>query len=230
MVDFSQHAGAASSFDLIPNGTLLWVWTVFRGLKTSKPGGQYLDFEFVVDDNQPYARRKIWGNVGDPMHPANSEKYRQMSSIAVTRMLESGRGANPSNPAAYNVSDDYRELGQIRVAVKIGVEKGQDGYNDKNKIAEFLTPNPKSESGYKGYEKLMKGEHMATPRGAPPAGGGFQQPAAAPAASPAAFAAPVAPVAAPVAPAAPAGAWGGPTPSLPNGPAASSWLKQANGG
>jgi hypothetical protein len=39
--------------------------------------------------------------IGHPGNPANSEKFREMGTIAITRILEAGRGAGPNNKAGY---------------------------------------------------------------------------------------------------------------------------------
>lgn len=160
MMDFSGGAGVASNFDLIPQGQLAWAYVTVRGVKPSKSGGQYLDLELTLDDGQPFARRKVFDKVGDPQHPGNSETYKQMGLIAVTRMLEAGNGAGPNNPAGYQIQN-YGQLSGKRVAIKIGIEKGGEGYDDKNRVAEYLTPNPQSQSGHKGYQELMAGNHGA---------------------------------------------------------------------
>lgn len=157
-MDFSGSAGAATDFDVLPKGLLVWAILTVRGVKGSGSGGKYIDCELTVDQGQPYQGRKFWEMVGDPFHPGNSEKYRQMGQIAITRILEAGRGAGPNNPNAYKL-DDYSQLSGLRVPVKVGVEEGTDGHADKNRVAEWLTPNPQSQSGYKGFEKLSKGDH-----------------------------------------------------------------------
>jgi len=184
-MDFSQGAGLGNSTDTIPNGQLCWVIINVRGVKVGGSGSQYLDVELTVDDNQPFARRKIWDKIGDPQFAANSEGYRQMGMVAITRILEAGRGAGPNNKAGY-VINSYAELSGLRVPIKVGVEKGTDGYEDKNRVGEWLTPNPASQSGYKHYQALMSGQTNVTqPRAdAAPVSGFGQAPAAA---APAAF-------------------------------------------
>lgn len=178
-MDFSAGAGMQGNTDLIPNGQLAWVIVNYRGAKTSPhTGTRYLDLELTLDDNQPFARRKFWTNVMDPMFIGNSEQARQMGMIAVTRMLEAGRGAGPNNQGGY-VLQDYSQLHGLRVAVKIGIEPGKEGYADKNKVAEWLTPNPASSNGHKGYQALLAGQFntIAQKPATPPSG--FGQPAAA---------------------------------------------------
>lgn len=170
-MDFSRYAGTESKSPLIPAKTLAWIWINLRGLKVSQAGGRYLDIEAVVDDHtpagHPFSRRKLFLKVMDPTWAQNSEAAKEMGSITVTRMLESGRNAGPHNLAGYHVSEDYRELNQIRVAALIGVEPGKDGYDDKNRIDEWLTPNPTSKSGHKLWDPLIRGLYLADQRKTP---------------------------------------------------------------
>ena len=183
MMDFSAGAGVSTGGgDPIPNGALLYVIVNVRGLKASKSGGQYLDVELTVDDNQPYARRKIWTMVGDPMHAGNSEVYRQMGMVAISRMLESGRGAGPNNPGAYHINQ-YTDLSGLRVPIKVREVPAQNGYDAKNDVGEWLTPNPQAGCA-KLFERLRSGDHALPNKQAPapaPSGfggfGGQQQPA-----------------------------------------------------
>lgn len=173
MMDFSGSAGAASSFDVIPAGVLVFANLTVRGVKASGSGGGYLDCELTIDAGQPYAGRKFWEMIGDPQNSGNSEKYRDMGTIAITRILEAGRGAGPHNMAGYQINS-YDQLSGLRVGVKIGVEAGTGGHPDKNRVAEWLTPNPASQSGNKGWVRLMAGDHGQT-QAAPAAAaqGGF---------------------------------------------------------
>ena len=156
MMDFSAGAGQSTGSDLIPNGQLAWCILNVRGVKPSKGGGQYIDVELTIDDGQPYARRKIWEMIGDPMFQANSEEYRNMGMVAISRILEAGRGAGPNNPQGYKLNG-YQELHGLRVPVRIGINKGKDGYDDKNRVGEWLTPNPYSQSGHKEFQLLQQG-------------------------------------------------------------------------
>lgn len=233
-----------SNTDLIPNGQLCWVIIHYRGKQKSKSSdGSYLDLELTVDDGQPFNRRKIWDKIGDPFDPANSEAYRQMGMMAITRMLEAGKNAGPINQAGYNLPD-YGLLDGLRVAVKVGVEKGTGGYSDKNRVTEYLTPNPESKSGHKGWSQLQSGVHnadqkvgMVQPASgfAKPQGSLFQKPqdSAVPAAThPAAMDS--ATVQNPTGQPAPATAspsnpgWGKPPPAQPSAMHPSAWLKQGN--
>jgi hypothetical protein len=172
MMDFSGAAGAATNFDLLPKGLLVYAVLQVRGIQTSGTGSRYLDVELTVDQGQPFAGRKLFDKIGDPFFEGNSEKYRQMGMVAVTRILEAGKGAGPNNPAGYQLAD-FAQLSGLRVPIKVGVENGTDGHDDKNRVAEFLTPNPASQSGHKGFLKLTSGDHglSAPAQGQAPANG-----------------------------------------------------------
>lgn len=178
MMDFSQGAGQDGPSTLIPNGQLAFAIMTVRGVKPSKAGGQYLDIELTIDDNQPYARKKLWDMIGDPAFAGNSPEYREMGMRSIARILETGRNAGPNNPGGYQLTD-YAHLSGLRVAIKIGVEKGKDGYEDKNRVAEYLTPNPQS-SAHKDFQLLVSGVFNKAKAATPAATGGFgsQQPPA----------------------------------------------------
>jgi hypothetical protein len=161
-MNFSQGAGQTMGSELIPNGQLAWAILSIRGVKASKSGGQYLDVELTLEEGQPYGRKKIWDMIGDPMFSGNSEAYRQMGQVAIARILEAGRQAGPNNPGGY-VIQSYDQLSGLRVAIKIGVKKGTGGYEDKNVVGEYLTPNPASKSGKAAYDKLMQGVFNTSP-------------------------------------------------------------------
>lgn len=157
-MDFSHGAGVSTQADLIPRGQLAWAILTIKGIKNNaNTGSRSIEFEATLDEGQPFARRKVFGFIGDPNHDGNSENYRQMGLVAITRILECGRGAGPQNPAGYQING-FEQLGGLKVGIKIGVEEGKDGYNDKNVVAEWLTPNPASQSGHKLYQKLVAGE------------------------------------------------------------------------
>lgn len=158
MMDFSGHAGAGSDFGLLPKGLLVFAILQVRGVKASGSGGSYIDCELTVDQGQPYAGRKLWDMIGNPFHEGNSEKYRNMGMVAITRILEAANNAGPHNPAGYQLGD-FSQLTGMRVPIKVGIEDGSNGHDDKNRVAEWLTPNPASQSGNKPFVKLMNGDH-----------------------------------------------------------------------
>lgn len=183
-MQFSQESGLRTPTDLIPSGFLCWVVVTFRGMKSSdKTGGRYGDLELTVYEGQPLARKKFWDMVCDPDDERNSESWRQSGMASLTRMLESAGYAHHDKPESYVALNGYTceqilaALDGKRIAVRVKIENGEEGYADKNKVGDYLTPNPKS-SGYKNYMKLSVGDHGLTQQQAKPAatvGGGFGQ-------------------------------------------------------
>jgi hypothetical protein len=205
MPDFSGAAGAGPSTDLIPHGQLAAAVLTVRGVKDSKDinpktgqRGRYLDCELTILDGQPFARRKVWTRIQDPTHGGNTPEGNQAGMAQIGRILECGRfgikeGFNQQafQAAGGYVTQDpqYGELNGLTVAIKIKIEKGTNGYADKNDIAEFLSPNPASAS-FATLQRLMRGEYGGTAQPQRPAAQGSfgfgqqapapQQPAAAP--------------------------------------------------
>lgn len=172
MLDFSQKAEEKNN-DLIPAGTLLWAIMNVRGVKDSKSSSsRYLDVELTIDDTpgQPYARRKIWDMIGDPLHAGNSEEYRNMGLASIRRILEVAFAANPNVPDTYKVLTDYSQMTGKRVAIQVRVEKAKEGsgYDDKNKV-EYLSPHSSVKTIVKKFEDLKAGKHAPEGKAAPAA-------------------------------------------------------------
>lgn len=157
MNDFFDFADAPANNDssgVIPEGTLAWAIVSFRDgnakpvASKSTPGNAYLDLELTICEG-PYNKRKVWDMVG----AQGSEQYVNMGRSAIRAMLESGRGASEQNPAGYKING-FHDLGGLRVAVKLKVEKGTNGHKDKNRPI-YITPNPQSNTA-KDFQKLVE--------------------------------------------------------------------------
>lgn len=151
-MDFND-APSQREGELIPNGTIAPVQMTVRAgghgpggfLKRTKDGsGFMLDCEFVVLEG-PQAKRKFWGMY--MMEGNGGEGHTKAVDIAratLRAMLESARGIRPDDMSdsakdARRVSG-YADFDGIRFIAKIGVENGRDGYKDKNKLTEAVTP------------------------------------------------------------------------------------------
>jgi hypothetical protein len=185
-----------------------------------------------------------------------SRRWRNMAITGITRLLETAGTFIPSQPETYGIFNNLlptdrpptpeemraaalkiaHEISASNGCIKIKIEKGQDGHQDKNKVGEWLSSNPNS-GGYKLYCELQQSVTQQTDAARPTAFGaptthaapvaatGLAAPVPASAAPAPAVAAP-APAAAPAAPApvaAPAA-----VPATPAaGAAAPSWLAEA---
>lgn len=142
--------------DLIPNNQLAWAYIHVRSIKTSPDTGtRYLDVELTVADNQPYAKRKLWVNIMDPLFPQNSDGAKNMGLMMLKRIMETCMGATPDNPASYQQLAEYRDLTGKCVPIRISVKKEKDErYDDKNEV-EFLSPFSTVKSVVKAYNALV---------------------------------------------------------------------------
>lgn len=164
--DYSD-APQQTSFDLIPKGTLCKVILGIRPgqhgedgfLTKSKSGFEYLAMELTVL-SEPYARRKIWQNVGMGGTTEGHEKAAEISRSLLRGILESARGVKSDDESerarkARRINS-FKDLVEMEFAAEIGVEKGKDGYDDKNGIKRAVTPD------HAQYSKVMNGESVVT--------------------------------------------------------------------
>jgi hypothetical protein len=223
-MEFNQQSSATGNRELIPGGTLAWGIITVKGINIGKPkddkpfGSRYAECELTICDGQ-YTRRKVFTNVGDPTYEHNSEEYKKMGYGALSRMLESSGLVNVQDPQSYSKVNGQSFdtlmawLDGKRIAFKVKLSKGTQGYPDKNEVGEYLSPNPIS-SSFKDFQKLMQQANMPA----------VAAPAAAPAPSWGAGSGTSAPAAA-----APATTGATPPATNPANPPAASWLQQAQG-
>lgn len=167
---FSPTSSQQEAISLIPQGTLCKAHLTVRAIKNSKSSGaQYLDIELTITDGD-YAGRKIFDMIMDPFCPNASDGGRKMGLLALTRICEAGGLFKPADETSYTrynapgatIQDVIRDIDGGKLGIRVKVEKGTDGYADKNKVGEWLTPNPNSGSGYKGWTELISGNQPAT--------------------------------------------------------------------
>ena len=158
--------GADRQFDLIPDNTIAPV------IMHIKPGGQgeggwlrpsqnsdamMLECELTVLEG-PFAKRKIFQYMvvsGGKVNEKNESIAGNITRSNLRAILESSRNINPDDmsPEAAQkrcCPGGYAEFNGICFVAKIGIEKGQNGYNDKNKIKAVITPD------MAGYAPIQK--------------------------------------------------------------------------
>lgn len=187
--NFAPTANQAPAIALIPPGTLaLTVLTVKEIKHSNNSGGLMAQLEYTIARG-PYERRKIWKYIGDPNDQRNSEKWRQMGVADLQHMLESAGIFDPSKPETYarysGVKPEHAfttilgDLDGKHIAVKLRIEKGTDGNEDKNGIGFILSPNPNGRTA-KAYADVKAGADMKEPAASPATGGAFGAAAAQP--------------------------------------------------
>ena len=169
---FDQNSGASGSNQnqLIPHGTLAFAVIKVTGVKKSKrTGGEYANLELTISEGE-YARRKVWTVIMNPQDPANVDDVKRaegkpdgakMGLVALTRIFEAA-GVFTNDPRSYQKFNGatfveiLQHIEGLTAGIKVKVAKGIDGYDDKNEVAEFLSPSPASGST-QNWNKLVGG-------------------------------------------------------------------------
>lgn len=158
------------------------------------------DWEFTVQAGK-YARRKIWQTMvveGGQVNEKGESKGWVITKSTLRAMVDSALGLNPKdesdaakqkrNIPYFTALEYYNNRGDnsgIVFVAKIGVEKGQNGYPDRNKITSVVTPDKKEwQTVIQGGEILPQSAGGFGPAGFGAAPGFGQAPAAAPTAAP----------------------------------------------
>ena len=158
--DFNS-AEEQRTFELIPANAICPV------VMTIKPGGagdggwytaskrsdaMMLNCEFTVTDG-PYAKRKIFQYMvvsGGTLNDRGESKAGNITRSTMRAMLESARNLRPDDmsDAAVNKrrTSGWQDFNGLCFVIKVGVEKGQEGYQDRNKIMTVITPDMKEYS------------------------------------------------------------------------------------
>jgi hypothetical protein len=154
-IDFN-NAEAQREGGLIADGTIAPVHLTIRPgnageggwLKRSKDGGSMaLDCEFTVVEG-PFARRKFWSLFTVEGSTEGHQKAAEISASRIRAILESAYGVRPDDESDAAKSkrrlNSWGDLNDVRFVAKIGIEKGKDGYKDKNTLDAAVTPDRKA--------------------------------------------------------------------------------------
>jgi len=165
MIDFNDvpNDSNQNEFELIPAGTVARViLTMKRGtevipdystqpmFKQGQTGTKWLECEFTVVGGK-YDRRKFWQNImvdGGKINPESGMPWCKEIGIRTFRdIINSTFGLDPNDTspeaAMKRKVNDLNVLDGAEFCVKIAVEKGTNGYADKNKMMVALTTNSK---------------------------------------------------------------------------------------
>lgn len=166
MFKFDPNTKHETGGTLIPANVLTFAtFKVQKLRKSGNTGGTYADIELILHGQ--YENRRVFDKIPDPADDNNSEKWRQMGMASLQHTLEAAGIFDPANPESYNrfansgFVDILKALDGKRVAFKVGIEKGTDGHQDRNRVITYLSPNPVS-STHRQYQELLAG---AQPQG-----------------------------------------------------------------
>ena len=178
--DFND-AEQQQGFDLIPKGTTVKVrmtikpgghdepaqgWTGGYATESFDTGSVYLACEFVVLEG-PFAKRKMWSNIG--LQSRKGPTWGQMGRSMIRGILNSARNVHPQDNTTYATSrrriEGFHELDGIEFLARVDVEKDAKGEN-RNVVKLAVEPD------HKDYASLM-----GVASNAPAAGGSAGAPA-----------------------------------------------------
>lgn len=161
--DFND-AEQQQGFDLIPKGTLVKVrmtikpgghddasqgWTGGYATESFETGSVYLACEFVVLEG-PFAKRKMWSNIG--LQSKKGPTWGQMGRSMIRGILNSARDVHPQDNTTYATSrrriNGFHELDGIEFIARVDVEKDAKGEN-RNVVKLAIEPD------HKEYAALM---------------------------------------------------------------------------
>jgi hypothetical protein len=174
--DFND-ADPQAGFDLIPKGTLVQVrmtikpggiddaeqgWLGGWATASNQTGSVYLSAEFAVLHG-PYAKRKLWSNIG--LYSPKSDEWANMGRSFIRAALNSARGIAPKDMSEQAKSarhiEHFGELDGLVFVGRVDVEKDSNG-ELKNILKQAIEPD------HKAYTELMVGAE-STGSVAPPA-------------------------------------------------------------
>jgi hypothetical protein len=164
---------------LIPEETICVVHMTVRPgnageggwLKRSKIGDSLaIDAEFTVVEGAN-AKRKFWKLFTIEGASEGHQRAGEISASQLRAILESARGVRPDDEseqakAARRVAS-WGDFNGLRFIAKIGIEKGKDGYKDKNTLDAAITPDRKA---WHRVEQVVQPVQGMTTAGAAAAG------------------------------------------------------------
>ena len=165
---FSPETSKGNTPSLIPDKTLHFAIVAVQGINTSKnTGGSYGKLELILIDG-PYHGRRVYTIIMNPADPKTVNKDQKMDGAtmgltSLTRAFEACRIFDENNPSTYKALDGLDFAGILerlngkRVAIKIKITEAKDGYDAKNEVSEWLTPN-KGSRAHIDYLKLIGGK------------------------------------------------------------------------
>lgn len=161
--DFND-AEQQQGFDLIPKGTTVKVrmtikpgghddpaqgWTGGYATESFETGSVYLACEFVVLEG-PFAKRKMWSNIG--LQSRKGPAWGQMGRSLIRGLLNSARNVHPQDNSPQAASarriQGFHELDGIEFLARVDVEKDAKG-EDRNVVKLAVEPD------HKDYAPLM---------------------------------------------------------------------------
>jgi hypothetical protein len=183
-LDFND-APDQKTFDLVADNTIATLQLTVRPgnagaggwLRRSKDGGsEALDCVITVVGG-PQDKKKFYELMTVAGTTEGHGKAGDITSAKIRAILESARGIKPDDktPQARQARgiESFGDLDGIRFVGKVTIEKGKDGYRDKNRLLEVITPDRQE---WRHVEQVARSPGLIPSQGggggsAPPPGG-----------------------------------------------------------
>jgi len=121
--------------------------------RSATTSAKWMELEFTVVGGE-HDKRKFWEKIfvdGDKMSERNVPVAKEIGLRTMRSIIESARNINPDDttPNAQQARqlNSIEDLNNMQLCIKIGIEKGTNGYADRNRLIAPITPN---QTGYIG--------------------------------------------------------------------------------
>ena len=166
-------------FELIPDGTVVRAVIKLSGgdhelpefgggtyFKSSQSGAKWMPIELTIVGG-PYDKRKVWQNIfvdGAKTDQNGFSIAKRIGLETIKKMVDSHfaldmKDVSPEAAQKRGSINGVHMLNGMQICFKIGIEKGSNGYADKNKIKTVLTP---------GSQEFIAGDATAVAPAATP--------------------------------------------------------------
>ena len=141
--------------------------------KSFSSNAKWCEIEFTVIGGE-FDKRKFWQKIfidGDALASNGMSKARQIGLSTLRTIIDSAKALNPSDTSseaqnARNLSG-IAQLNTLELCVKIGIEKGTNGYADRNKMMAALSPDHSDYISGNGSVQAAPSTQGATPETPP---------------------------------------------------------------
>ena len=156
----SYSDSGPKDFELIPDGVVVRAVIKLEGgdmelpevgggpyIKSSQSGAKWLPIEMTIAGGL-YDKRKIWQNIfvdGAKLDENGFSVAKRIGLETIKKMVDSHfsismRDDSPEAAQKRGSVNGVHMLNGMQICLKVGIEKGTNGYADKNKIKTVLTP------------------------------------------------------------------------------------------
>lgn len=172
-------------FELIPDGTVVRAVIKLSGgdhelpefgggtyFKSSQSGAKWMPIELTIVGGS-YDKRKVWQNIfvdGAKTDQNGFSIAKRIGLETIKKMVDSHfaldmKDASPEAAQKRGSINGVHMLNGMQICFKVGIEKGNNGYADKNKIKTVLTPG--SQEFIAGNPAAVAPSVTPTPQAAP---------------------------------------------------------------